>query len=101
MNVTTTDYHDSALTKVYPWGRMMAAHGALCPDGKRRNAFPSGDGFADTVFSIPAFVYANHRRVYGYVTVECVSGSSVETPDDPATVKFVPYRYRKHAALVS
>lgn len=80
---------------------IVRADGALCPDGKRRNAHPSFDGVADTFFSIPAFVYAEGKRVYGYVTVETLAGFTVDMPDDPATVKFRPYLYRKHHALVS
>jgi hypothetical protein len=96
------EYHDSKLVlSDGPFGGdLRRAVGALCPDGKRRTALPSADGVADTFFSIPAFVYAGGKRVYGYVTVETMSGSSVATDDDPATVKFVPYTYRKHANLV-
>lgn len=97
-----TELHESAMVRTDPpfGGDLVRAEGALCPDGKRRNAHPSTDGIADTFFSIPAFVYAKGKRVYGYVTIETVGGFTTESPDDPATVKFVPYRYRKHAALV-
>lgn len=93
-----TDYADSAMIRADgPFrGEMIVAIGALCPDGIRRDAHPSGDGTADTFFSIPAFVYAGRTRVYGYVTVETIAGFSVDMPDDPATVKFVPYLYRKN-----
>lgn len=95
-------YHESSITYADgPFsGNLIKAEGALCPDGTRRNAFPSGGGIADTFFSIPAFVYVGRTRVYGYVTVETVGGFTVDLPDDPATVKFIPYRYRKNAALV-
>jgi hypothetical protein len=69
-------------------GNFVKALGALCPDGKRRTAFPSGDGYADTFFSVPAYVHAGGKRVYGYVTT------------DEDSVRFVPYLYRKHHALV-
>lgn len=97
-----TEYHDSALVRADgPFmGNLVKAEGALCPDGKRRNAFPTYDGLADTFFSIPAFVYVRRTRVYGYVTTSTMSGSSVETDDDPTTVRFVPYAYRKNHRLV-
>jgi hypothetical protein len=97
-----TDYYESSIIRRDgPFeGGLVKAEGALCPDGVRRTAHASGDGNADTFFSIPAFVYAQRKRVYGYITVECVSGSSVPTDDDPATVKFFPYTYRRHHALV-
>jgi hypothetical protein len=97
-----TEYFQSALVvSDGPFGGdLRKAEGALCPDGIRRNAYPSADGISDTFFSIPAYVNAEGKRVYGYVTVETIGGYSTVTDDDPATVKFVPYKYRKHHALV-
>jgi hypothetical protein len=97
-----TEYHESKLYRQDgPFaGELIKAEGALCPDGKRRNAHPSFDGVADTFFSIPAFVYVRRTRVYGYVTVETLSGFTTSTDDDPATVKFVPYTYRKNHHLI-
>lgn len=96
------EYHESAIVwEDGPFAaRMIKAKKALCPDGKRRNAYPSHDGIADTFFSIPAYVHVGNKRVYGYVTMETVNGFSVDMPDDPVTVKFVPYTYRKNHALV-
>jgi hypothetical protein len=55
---------------------------------------------ADTFFSVPAAVNVGKVTVAGYITVECASGSSVETPDDPAVVKFIATKYNKnHGAL--
>ena len=97
-----TELHESALIRTDPpfGGDLVRAEGALCPDGKRRNAHASYDGVADTFFSIPAFVYVGRTRVYGYVTVSTMSGSSVPTEDDPETVRFRPYLYRKNHHLV-
>jgi hypothetical protein len=66
----------------------IKATDVLCQDGKRRNAWPTHDGIADTFFSIPAHVYAKGRRVYGYIT------------SDENDVRFVAYTYRKHHTLV-
>jgi hypothetical protein len=100
--MATTQYLDSVYhTNDHAFGgEFVKAEGALCPDGVRRNARPSGDGVADTFFSVPAFVYVGRTRVYGYVTIESVLGNTTVTEDDPATVKFVPYLYRKNAHLV-
>ena len=88
---------DTELTYAQRWG--LSCHGrALCPDGKVR-AFRGGT--ADTFFSIPARVSARGTTVAGYVTVETVDGYSTPTDDDPAIVRFIPYRYRKNHALVS
>lgn len=77
-------------------GDLVIAYGALCVDGKRRTARPSGDGTADTFFSIPAFVYVRNVRVYGSITIETMQGFTTETENDPLTVKFFAYTYRKH-----
>ena len=121
MTVATTDIHDVWMRgrrcdrRVYygsityttsgPFGGdLVIAFGVLCTDGKRRIAYPSGRGIADTFFSIPAFVYARTGepgdrrtvRVYGYVTHETMKGFTTETEGDPTTVKFFAYTYRKH-----
>lgn len=103
LTMTTTEYFESTLERCDgPFaGEMIRATGALCPDGIRRNAHPSHDGLADTYFSIPAFVYVGRARVYGYVTIETVARFTVDTPDDPATVKFRPYHYRRNWRLVA
>ncbi len=96
-------YHESSL--IWEDGPfscgILKANNALCPDGKRRNAFPSHDGIADTFFSIPCFVYVGKTRVYGYVTIETLNGFTVDMgEEDPHTVKFVPYKYRANHSLV-
>jgi len=95
-------YHESTMevTSGPFGGDFIRGAGALCPDGKRRNAHATYDGIADTFFSIPAYVYAKGKRVYGYITVETVQGYSTPTEDDPATVKFRPFTYRKNHRLV-
>lgn len=105
MNVDTTQYHESSITRSYPWGFMLRADGALCPDGVRRVAYPSTDGVADTWFSIPARVRitrdGSRYTVAGYVTVQSVNGWDTPTPDDPATVHFRPYLYRQNGHLLA
>jgi hypothetical protein len=64
---------------------------AVCPDGKTRNARPSGNGTADTFFSIPAYVNASGTSVVGYITPN----------DDGSGYEFRPYLYRRNHALVS
>lgn len=101
----TTHYHESSLTRDYPWGALVRADGALCPDGVRRVAYPSTDGVADTFFSVPARVRITRDgaryTIAGYVTVETMSGYGTGTPDDPATVKFCPYLYRQNGHLLA
>lgn len=94
-NSTRREYADGALYVANgPFaGEMRAAEGVLCPDGIRRSAFPSADGIADTFFSIPAYVHAKGRRVYGYVTVDKNEHGAEE-------LRFVPYASRKYADLV-
>ena len=98
----TRQFHESSVVVAAdPFsGNLVRANGALCADGKRRNAFPSHDGYGDTFFSIPAFVYVGKTRVYGFITYEAMSGSSVPTEDDPLTVRFIAYKYRKNHKLV-
>lgn len=102
---STTQYHESSVTHSYPWGGLVRADGALCPDGVRRVAYPSGDGFADTFFSLPARVRitrdGSRFTVSGYVTMETMDGFSTHTDDDPLTVKFYPYLCRKNGALLA
>lgn len=73
---------------------------AMCPDGIVR-AVRFHSGIADTFFSVPASVKSKGKTISGYVTVECVSGSSVVTDNDPAIVRFVPYQYGKNANVFS
>ena len=74
----------------------------MCPDGIVRNVKRIAST-ADTFFSVPASVsvYRNgkHVTVAGYITFTTVSGSSVETLDDPAYVEFRPYTYRKNGKI--
>ena len=86
------------LVRSFPWG---CYHGgrALCSDGKVR-ALARIASTADTFFSVPAAVKVAGRTVSGYVTVECVSGSSVPTDDDPLVVRFVAYSYGKNGHLL-
>lgn len=93
-----TEYADSALVRQDgPFmGNLLLAENALCPDGKRRNAYPTGDGLGDTYFSIPAYVNVRHEgknvRVYGYISVDWVKGKE--------SVAFHPYYYRKYWTVI-
>jgi hypothetical protein len=72
------------------WPRKdMGAVPVRCADGTIRKARPTGDGCADTFFSIPAFVYASGKRVYGYLT------------RDDDGYRFVAYTYRKNHHLIA
>lgn len=73
---------------------------ALCPDGVFRNVHPTTDGIADTFFSVPMFVYASNKRVYGYTTLMTRRDSTIGTVDDPLLVHFRPYLYRAWHSLV-
>lgn len=86
---------DTSLTQQFPWGTYIKAR-ALCADGRVRTTKRMAIT-ADTFFSVPAAVEVAGRTVSGYITVECLSGSSVPTPDDPAAVKFIAYQYRANA----
>lgn len=92
----TQEYYKSTLLFVDgPRGRQVGgALSALCPDGKRRNAHCTGDGFADTFYSIPAFVYVRRHRIHGWISVER-SASGENT-----TIIFRPDSDRPHADLV-
>lgn len=106
MTTVTMDvrpYHESALfydRNPYGGGSLMKAQGALCADKVRRNAFPSAvgemRGQPDTYFSIPCFVYAGRRRVYGYITTDYMN----QDQGLLATVYFHAYKYRKNWMLV-
>ncbi len=86
------------LTQSYPWGMYVSGR-AMCSDGVARQLKRIAST-ADTFFSVPASVTVHGRTVAGYVTVECASGSSVETDDDPSMVKFVAYTYGKNGDVL-
>ncbi len=90
------------LTVRYPFATFVGGS-ALCKDGKVRTLKRISES-ADTFFSVPASVEVrqNGKRftVAGYVSVDTVSGSSVETEDDPAIVRFHAYRYGKNGDKV-
>jgi hypothetical protein len=71
----------------------------MCSDGRVRTVKRIANT-ADTFFSVPAAVTVRGKSVAGYVTVECVSGSSVETDDDPAVAKFVAVTYGRNHELL-
>lgn len=81
-----------------PWGVIVKVR-ALCPDGAVRTCKRVAQT-ADTFFSIPASVTVKGRTVAGYVTVETMQGLSTHTTDDPLTVKFIAYQYRRNASLL-
>lgn len=89
--------YDTSLEFSQPWGHSCKGR-ALCPDGTVR-AFRGG--IADTFFSIPARVSAQGTTVSGFVTVETVQGFSTPAENDPAVVKFFPYKYRRNWWMVS
>lgn len=99
MTIERRDYaRGTSLVQSYPWGLYHGGR-AMCSDGRVR-ALKRIAITADTFFSVPAAVTVAGRTVSGYVTVECASGSSVVTDDDPAVVKFVAVQYgRNHDAL--
>ncbi len=86
------------LTVSYPFAFYLGGR-AMCGDGIVRN-LKRISVCADTFFSIPASVTVKGKTVAGYVSVETVSGSSVETNDDPAIVVFHAYTYRKNGGLL-
>lgn len=88
----------TSLVQECPWGWYHGGR-AMCSDGRVR-ALKRIAPTADTFFSVPAAVTVGGRTVSGYVTVECESGSSVETDDDPAVVKFVAVTYGRNGALL-
>ena len=101
MTIDTRKYAlGTELTVSYPWGIINIAGKALCSDGKVRTLKRIAET-ADTFFSIPASVRVAGKTVAGYVTFSTVSGSSVETEDDPAVVKFVAYTYGKNGGMLS
>lgn len=93
------EYADGTYTEQeQPWG-FFRGGAAKCADGKVRRLKRVATT-ADTFFSVPASVRASGKTVAGYITIECRSGSSVVTDDDPAVVRFRAYTYRKNHALV-
>ena len=95
MTTERREYGDGTyLVQSFPWGFYSGGQ-ALCSDGKLRRLKRIAST-ADTFFSVPASVNVGKRTVSGYVTVECRSGSSVETDDDPAVVKFIAYSYGRN-----
>lgn len=71
----------------------------LCSDGRVRKCSRIS-AIADTFYSVPAAVSAYGKTVSGYVTIETLSGSSVETEDDPLVAKFYVYQYGKNADVL-
>lgn len=95
MTTERRDYADGTyLVQSFPWG-FYSSGAAMCSDGKVRTLKRIAQT-ADTFFSVPASVNVGKRTVSGYVTVECRSGLSTETDDDPAVVKFVAYSYGRN-----
>jgi hypothetical protein len=80
-----------------PW-HVYAGGRALCPDGRvrslRRIALE-----ADTFFSVPASVAYKGKTISGYVSVETRDGYDTATDEDPAVVKFHPYKYGKNGGI--
>lgn len=100
MNIERRNYaKGTSLISSYPWGFYRGGR-ALCPDGKVR-ALKRIAETADTFFSVPASVTYRGKTIAGYVTVECLDGSSVPTEDDPGVVRFIPYSYRRNGDLFS
>lgn len=65
---------------------------AILPNGELRSLDFSGYGIPDTFFSVPCRVSLGGKKVRGWATVECVSGSTVYVDDsDPLVVKFFPF----------
>lgn len=79
----------------YPWGLYVSAR-VMCSDGVVR-ATSRIASTADTFFSVPCAVKVKGRTVSGYLTIECVSGLSTATGDDPACAKFIAYQYGRNA----
>jgi hypothetical protein len=90
--------HGTSVTQDYPWGLYVSAR-VLCSDGKVRATARIAQT-ADTFFSVPAAVKVKGKTVAGYMTVECLSGSSVVTSDDPAAVKFIAYQNGRNHHLL-
>lgn len=80
-----------------PWGWYVKA-AVMCPDGKVRLTKRIAES-ADTFFSVPCAITYKGRTVSGYMTCETRSGSSVATDDDPAVLKFVPYKYGRNGGV--
>ena len=82
-----------------PWG-LYVSGAALCADGKVRKLRRIADT-ADTYSTVPAAVRVKGKTVTGFVTVETASKSAVETPEDPAYVRFYANKYGKNHALLA
>lgn len=101
MSISTREYgQGTELVQSYPWGVFVGGK-ALTSDGKLRT-LKRISMTADTFFSIPASVEIRDQgkryTISGYVTIECLSGSSVDAyPEiDPVVVKFVAFEYGKN-----
>lgn len=98
-HLTTRRYAaGTELTQSMPWGLYVRGR-VLCADGRVR-ALARIAPTADTFFSVPAAVKVKGKTVSGYVTVEAMSGSSVDTLQDPAVARFMAYSYGKNADLL-
>lgn len=63
-----------------PFASPVKVERALCPDGKRRTAWITGE--ADTFFSIPARVTYKGRTVTGFVTYGNAEGLVAQEDSD-------------------
>jgi hypothetical protein len=92
----------TSLVQSYPWGTYHGGR-ALCSDGKVRRLHTIAQT-ADTFFSVPATVQVSRDgkryTVAGFITVETLGGSSIESADDPAVVKFVAVQNRRNHHLL-
>lgn len=88
----------TSITSTNPWGLYRAAR-VLCSDGRVRATARISET-PDTFFSVPCAVKVRGKTVAGYMTFECISGSSVETDDDPTVAKFIATTYNKNHALL-
>lgn len=95
---TRTYANGTSITQDYPWGLYVSAR-VLCSDGRVRATARIAQT-ADTFFSVPAAVKVGGKTVTGYVTTECMSGSSVATDDDPTVVKFVAHTSGRNGRLL-
>lgn len=86
----TTAQHPASTAQlhegIYPGRRVTA----LLDDGRLRRVEMTGH--ADTFFSVPARASIDGRRVRGFLHCATVAGFDTATDDDPAVVKFSPYR---------
>lgn len=91
------DYAEGTYTLRHdgPFAGELAGGKAICADYRLRIVHPTTDGIADTFFSIPAFVYAKGKRVYGFVSI-----NEGAVYPHPPVVCFTAYTYCKHWRLV-